>query len=149
VDAVVRTVAVYLVLMLIFRLTGKRTLGQVTTFDFVLLLVVSEATQQALLGEDYSITQAAVVIAVLVALDRLSDFLSFRSTRFQRVAESIPIVLIENGVPVREAMDKEHISEDEILQAARSSQGLENLEQVKHAVLETSGGISVIPWEQR
>jgi uncharacterized membrane protein YcaP (DUF421 family) len=62
-DAVLRALAIYLVLMLLFRLVGKRSLAQITTFDFVLILVVGEATQQALLGEDFSITNAALVIA--------------------------------------------------------------------------------------
>lgn len=147
-DGVLRALAIYLILMLLFRLSGKRTLSQVTTFDFVLLLVVSEATQQALLGEDFSITQAVIVIATLMGLDRASDFLSFRSGRFQRVTESVPVVLVENGRLVDEAMRKEHVSKDEILQAARSLQGLESLEEVKFAVLETSGGISVVPWSK-
>ena len=147
-DAVLRALAIYLILMLLFRLSGKRTLSQVTTFDFVLLLVVSEATQQALLGEDFSITQAVIVIATLIGLDRASDFLSFRSGRFQRVAQSVPVVLVENGRLLDEAMKKEHVSKDEILQAARTMQGLENLEDVKFAVLETSGGISIVPWSK-
>lgn len=147
-DGVLRALAIYLILMLLFRLSGKRTLSQVTTFDFVLLLVVGEATQQALLGEDFSITQAVIVIATLIGLDRASDFLSFRSERFERATQSVPVVLVENGRLMDEAMRREHVSKDEILQAARSSQGLENLEDVKFAVLETSGGISVVPWSK-
>lgn len=147
-DGVLRAVAIYLILMLLFRLSGKRTLSQVTTFDFVLLLVVGEATQQALLGEDFSLTQAAIVIATLIGLDRASDFLSFRFGRFERATQSVPVVLVENGRLVDDAMRKEHVSKDEILQAARSLQGLENLEEVKFAVLETSGGISIVPWSK-
>jgi uncharacterized membrane protein YcaP (DUF421 family) len=145
VDAVLRALAIYLVLMLLFRLAGKRTLADVTTFDFVLLLVISEATQQALLGEDFSITQAAIVIATLIGLDRGSDYLSWRFPRFKRVTESQPIVLMENGRLLRNIMAKEHITEDDILQSARTTQGLENLDQVKYAIMETSGGISIVP----
>lgn len=144
-DAVLRGLAIYLILFLFFRLSGKRTLSEVTTFDFVLLLVVGEATQQALLGEDFSITQAAIVIATLVGLDRASDFLSWRFARFKRVAESVPLILVDNGKLLRDVLAKEHVSEDDILQSARTTHGLENLDQVKYAVMETSGGISVVP----
>jgi uncharacterized membrane protein YcaP (DUF421 family) len=145
VDAVLRALAIYLVLMLLFRLSGKRTLGQVTTFDFVLLLVVGEATQQALLGEDFSITQAAVVIATLIGLDRGSDYFSWRFGPFKRVTESVPVVLVDDGKLLRDVMTKEHISEEDLLSSARSTQGLENLAQIKYAIMETSGGISIIP----
>lgn len=144
-DAVLRALAVFLILLVLFRLSGKRTLSQVTTFDFVLLLIVSEATQQALLGEDFSIMQAALVIATLIGLDRLSDYLSWRFGWFQRATESVPLVLIEDGRVLHGVMAKAHVDVDEILAAARESQGLERVDQIKWAVLETSGGISVVP----
>jgi uncharacterized membrane protein YcaP (DUF421 family) len=145
VDAVLRAVSIYLILMLLFRISGKRTLGQVTTFDFVLLLVVGEATQQALLGEDFSITHATVVITTLIGLDRASDYFSWRFGPFKRVTESVPVVLLEDGRLLQDAMAKEHVSEDDIMSAARSTRGLESLEQIKFAVMETSGGISIVP----
>lgn len=144
-DAVLRGLAIYLVLFLLLRVFGKRTLSEVTTFDFVLLLVVGEATQQALLGEDFSITHAAIVIAVLIGLDRASDYLAWRFTGFKRVAESMPLILVDNGKLLRDVMAKEHVSEDDILTSARTRHGLENLDQVKYAVMETSGGISIVP----
>jgi uncharacterized membrane protein YcaP (DUF421 family) len=145
VDAVLRAVAIYLILMLLFRLSGKRTLGQVTTFDFVLLLVVGEATQQALLGEDFSLTQAAIVIATLIGLDRGSGYLSWKFGPVKRVIESVPVVLVNEGTPLREVMAREHVSEEDILSSARSTRGLSNLDQVKYAIMETSGGISIVP----
>jgi uncharacterized membrane protein YcaP (DUF421 family) len=145
VDDVLRAVALYVVLILLFRMSGKRTLGQVTTFDFVLLLVVGEATQQALLGEDFSIVHAAVVITTLIGLDRASDYFSWRFGPFKRVTESVPLVLLADGELLRDVMAKEHLSEDDILSAARSIRGLERLDQIKYAVMETSGGISIVP----
>jgi uncharacterized membrane protein YcaP (DUF421 family) len=144
-DAVLRAVAIYLILMLLFRLSGKRTLGQVTTFDFVLLLVVGEATQQALLGEDFSVTHAAIVIATLIGMDRASDYFSWRFGPFKRTTESVPVVLLDDGTLLKDVMAKEHVSEDDIMSAARSTRGLERLEQIKYAVMETSGGISIVP----
>ena len=144
-DSVLRALAMYAVLLLIFRLVGKRSLSQITTFDFVILLVVGEATQQALLGEDFSLTRAALVIATLILAERFSDYLSWRFPRFQRATESIPVVLVEDGEVVAHAMRKSHLSVDDIVTAGRTTHGLERLDQIKWAVLESSGGISVVP----
>lgn len=144
-DAVLRAVAMYAVLLVIFRLTGRRSMAQVTTFDFIILLIVGEATQQALLGEDFSVTQAALVIATLILLERLFDYISWRLPRFKRVTEGLPVIVVENGRPLTDVMAKEQITIDDVLSAGRSSQGLERLDQIKWAVLETSGGISIVP----
>ncbi|GAA3711824.1 DUF421 domain-containing protein [Zhihengliuella alba] len=146
-DAVLRALAIYLVLLLLFRLTGKRTMSQVTTFDFVLLLIVGEATQQALLGEDFSIVQAALVIATLIALSRFSDFLGWKFPKFGRVTESVPLILVQDGKVLEDVLAKEHLTADEIMDAARETQGLERMDQIKWAVLEQSGTISVVPRE--
>ncbi len=103
-DAVIRALALYLVLILLFRASGKRTLAQATTFDFVLLLIVAEATQQALLGEDFSITYAVIVVATLIMADRIADFISYRFPRAGKIAESIPVVLVEKGKPLEDRM---------------------------------------------
>lgn len=144
-DPVLRAVAVYVALLLLFRLAGKRTLSQVTTFDFVVLLIVGEATQQALLGEDFSITHAALVIDTLILLDRGADHLGFRFPRFQRVAASVPVILVDDGKVLHDVLRRQHVSEEEIMQSARSSQGLAATDQVRWVVLETCGGISVVP----
>lgn len=146
-NAVFAALAVYLVLLVLFRMTGKRTLSQVTTFDFIVLLVVGEATAQALLGEDFSITQATLVIATLLLVDRLSDYLGWRFPVFRRATESIPVILVENGKVLNNVLAKEHLEESDILSAGRESHGLERMDQIKWAVLETSGGISVVPKE--
>lgn len=144
-DAVLRGAAVYLALLLIVRLSGKRTLSQVTTFDFVLLLILSEATQQALLGLDYSITMAVLVIVTLIGLDRLADYLGWRFPRIGRVLEGTPTILIERGRTLQDRLDRHHVTVDDILQHARASQGIRSIEQIDYAILERSGSISVIP----
>jgi uncharacterized membrane protein YcaP (DUF421 family) len=144
-DAVLRAFAIYLILMLLFRVTGKRSLSQVTTFDFVILLIVGEATQQALLGEDFSITHSALVVATLIGLERGADFLSWRFPRFRRASESVPLVLVEDGTVLSEVLRKSHLTDDDILTAGRETQGLERMDQIKWAVLESSGSISVVP----
>lgn len=144
-DAVLRALAMYLVLTILIRLTGKRSLAQVTTFDLVLLLVVGEATQQALLGEDFSLTQAALVIATLVTMERASDYLSWRFPRFRRWSDGQPAVLVSDGIPVPTALQHYHLSVDDVVTAAREQHGLSDLSDVSWAVLEVSGGITVIP----
>jgi uncharacterized membrane protein YcaP (DUF421 family) len=120
-------------------------LSQVTTFDFVILLIVGEASQQALLGEDFSVIHAALVIATLLLLDRASDYLAWRFGWFQRWTQSVPAILVEDGRPLNDVLEKFHLTEDDIVTAGREAHGLERLDQVKWAVLESSGGISVIP----
>ena len=143
--SVLRAAGIYLILLLIFRATGKRTLAQITTFDFILLLIVAEATQQGLLGDDFSVTNAVVVIGTLVVLDRVLDGLAARYPGFNKTLNNIPVVIVEDGRVVEEAPSRYEISEGEVLQQARLNQGIERLEQIKYAVLERNGGISVIP----
>jgi uncharacterized membrane protein YcaP (DUF421 family) len=146
-EPILRGLAVYLFLLLIFRLTGKRSLDQVTTFDFVLLLIVSETTQQALIGEDFSLTNAFLVIITLFAVDQVLSLLKDKSSFVRRWAEGLPLVLLENGKPLKDRMKKSQVDEDDILEAARELQGLERLEQIKYAVLERHGAITIIPKE--
>lgn len=146
-DAVLRALGLYVALMLLFRLTGKRSLSQVTTFDFVILLIVGEATAQALLGEDFSLTNAALVIATLLLLDRLANWVGWRFPTFDRLTESLPVVLVQNGEVLHGVLRKEHLDVQEILSTARATHGLERMDQIKWAVLETSGGISIVPQE--
>ena len=144
-DAFFRTLAVYGFLLLIFRVSGKRSLAQITAFDFVLLLIIGEATQQALLGDDFSVTNAFLVILTLMAVDIGLSLLKQRVPKVERFIDGLPLVIVENGKPLQERMDKARIDEGDILSAARMLQGLERMEQIKYAVLERDGGITVIP----
>lgn len=144
-DAILRAAAIYIVLLIMFRIAGRRTLSEMTAFDFVLLLIIGESTQQALLGEDFSLTNAFIVIVTLLTLDVGISLWKQRSPRANRLIEGVPTVLVENGRPLTALMDKARVREDEILEAARRLQGLERMDQIKFAVLEVSGGISIIP----
>ncbi len=144
-DLVIRGIAVYLFLLLVFRVSGKRSLRNATTFDFVLLLIVAETTQQALVGDDDSVTAAFLLIIVLVGTDVLLSLVKRWSPRVDRLIEGQPLVILRNGVPLRGRMHIERVDEQDILTAARESHGLERLEQIKRAVLERNGGISIVP----
>lgn len=113
--------------------------------DVVLIIVIAEVTGNSLSGQDYSITASVVVIVTLVALDILVSWLKVRSKRFDKVAEGVPVLLLENGRPIRENLRKERVDEGDILEAAREAHGLERLDQIRYAVLEKGGAISIIP----
>lgn len=144
-DSVFRAAAVYLILLVILRIAGKRTLAQVTVFDFILVLIISEATQQALLGDDFSVITAAIVIATLVLLDIVFSVLKQRSERLDQIIDDSPVVIVDNGKLLWDRMNRARIDEQEVLLAARELHGLERLDEIKYAVLERSGGISIVP----
>jgi uncharacterized membrane protein YcaP (DUF421 family) len=145
-DLVLRAAFVYVALLIIFRLTGKRSLAETTPFDLVLLLIFSEALQTALVDDDSSVTAAFVVILTLVVIDIGMSLVKQRFLTAEKLLEGVPIVVMDDGKPLKERMDKARIDEGDILEAARESQGIESLDQIKIAVLERSGTISVIPW---
>jgi uncharacterized membrane protein YcaP (DUF421 family) len=144
-DSVLRAAVVYIVLMVLFRIAGRRTISEVTTFDFVLLLIISEAVQNTLIGEDNSLTNGFLVIFTLVGLNILLSVWKQRSPTFEKLMDGVPIIIVENGQPLRDRMNKARIDDDDVLIAARAQQGLERMDQIKYAVLERSGGISIIP----
>jgi uncharacterized membrane protein YcaP (DUF421 family) len=145
VDSILRAAAIYSFVWLFIRISGKRTLSELNTFDFVLLLIIGESTQQALIGNDFSVVNAATIIITLVGIDILVSFLKQRSSGFEKWMDGCPVILLEHGRPLQERMQEARVDEAEILEAARRLQGLERLEQIKYAVLERSGGITIIP----
>jgi uncharacterized membrane protein YcaP (DUF421 family) len=146
-ETVLRSVAVYVFLLIVFRISGKRLLSQITTFDFILLLIISEATQQALLGSDFSVINGFVIIASLVVLDQVFSWTEGRWPGFSRVVGSLPVVVVENGRLLEDRAKREGVTLSEILAEGREKHGLERLEQFKYAILERHGGISVVPTE--
>mgnify|MGYP003394272631 FL=1 len=147
-EPILRGAAVYFGLMIILRFSGRRTLGETTAFDFVLLLIVAETTQQALLGADPSLTNAFLVITTLVVIDILLSFVKTRFPTVDRILEGLPTVLVENGQVLKERLTKCRVDEGDVLSAARRLQGLERMDQIKYAVLEANGHISIIPKER-
>lgn len=144
-DSVLRAAAIYLVVLVVFRLAGRRTLSELTTFDFVLLLIIGEATQQALLGDDFSIVNAMVVIVSLVVFDIALSLLKNKSRWLSKLIDGEPMIIVEHGQVLERRVRKARIDEADILEAARHSQGLERIDQIKFAILEKDGKISIIP----
>lgn len=143
-DSIVRGAVVYAVLLLLFRIVGKRSLAEITTFDFVLLLIISEATQQAMIDNDNSMTNAFLIITTLLGLDIGLSVIGRRFRIVDRLVNDVPLVLVEDGRILKERITKSRVDEADILQSARQ-EGLERMDQIKYAVLERSGAISIIP----
>ncbi|HEY1021184.1 MAG TPA: YetF domain-containing protein [Flavisolibacter sp.] len=144
-NPVVRGLAVYLFVLIIFRSTGKRSLKETTTFDFVLLLIISETTTDALIGEDYSLIACFVMVSTLVAADILMSLLKSKFKWFEKASDGVPLVIVDKGRPLKKRMEKTKVDEEDVLEAARLTHGLERMEQIKYAVLEKDGSISIIP----
>lgn len=140
-----RAVLIYLALLVILRASGKRSLAQITTFDLILILILGESTQQALTGNDFSITTGMLLIASLVGIDMTLSFMQDRWPGLGLWLDGKPIIIVEDGRPLRDRMHYERVGDDDVLAAAREEQGLERMEQIKFAVLERSGRISIIP----
>jgi uncharacterized membrane protein YcaP (DUF421 family) len=144
-ETVLRAVAIYLFLMIVFRISGKRALAEMNAFDMVLLLIIGESVSQGLMGDDFSITTALVLVTTLVLMEIALGFIKQKSQVAERWLDDVPLIVVEHGKPLRDRMDRVRVDEEDVLEAARSLHGLETLQQVKYAVVERSGSISVIP----
>src|SRR4051812_18554553 len=143
-EFVARAVIVYLMLMVLLRLTGKRQVGQLAPFDLVLLLVLSNAVQNSMNGGDNSITGGAILATTLVALNWLVGYVTFRSKSAERFVEGRPIILVHAGHVDREAMRRVQMTMHELSSALRA-EGCCGPEDVRFALLENNGHVTVIP----
>jgi uncharacterized membrane protein YcaP (DUF421 family) len=144
-NSILRGIIVYIFLLIVFRLAGKRTLSQTTTFDLVLLLIISETTQQAMVDNDHSLTNGFLLILTLVGATILLSVLKQRFPKLDLWLEGAPLILIDRGKLLRDRMDRCRVDEGEILTAARQTQGLARMEQIEFAILEKNGDLSIIP----
>jgi uncharacterized membrane protein YcaP (DUF421 family) len=142
---VFRTTAIYGFLLVVFRLAGKRTLAQMTSFDLLLVLVIGDATQQALIGDDFTLGTAFVAVASLILLDVVLGSIKARSPTIDRIVDGLPLILVDRGMPLPERMAREGIDLGDILAAGREQCGLRRLDEIDFAVLERSGALSIIP----
>jgi uncharacterized membrane protein YcaP (DUF421 family) len=144
-ESILRGAATYLFVWLIFRITGKRTLAQITTFDAVLLLIISETTQAALIDDDHSFTNSVLLILSMLGLDVFFSCVKQRFPAIEKVMDGTPLLIINNGELQREAMERERVDEHDILHAARDLQGIGTLAEIEYAILEQTGEITIIP----
>ena len=141
-EFIVRALLVYVFLVVLLRITGRRQVGQLAPFDLVLLLVLSNAVQNSMNGGDNSVLGGVLSAVTLVGVNWVIGYMSFRSKRLARVVEGRPQVLIHNGYVYRDVMDRERLTQSELDAALRQS-GCASIEDVHFAVLENNGQISV------
>jgi uncharacterized membrane protein YcaP (DUF421 family) len=144
-ESVIRGFAVYMILLVLFRLSGRRTLSSMTSFDLVLTLIVSEAIQQALIDDDNSLTNGVLVVVTLVLCDIGMSLLKQRSQRVHKLVDGVPTIIVDNGRPLSEIMARARVDEADVLAAARELRGLSRMDQIQYAVLESSGTITIVP----
>ena len=141
---IVRTLLVYLAVFLGLRLAGKRELGQMTVFDLVVILLISNAVQNAMVGADASVQGGILASVVLLGANRLVAFLRLHRGVWGRLIEGTPTVLIENGQLIEPHLKKERVEKAELEMVMREH-GVASLDDVQMAILETDGSISIVP----
>ncbi|MDP9004459.1 MAG: DUF421 domain-containing protein [Verrucomicrobiota bacterium] len=143
-EFILRGVIVYFFLIILLRMTGKRQIGQMAPFDLVLLLVLSNAVQNAMNGGDNSVVAGMVSAVTLVGTNWLVGLLTYKSKRIERLVEGRPEVLIHNGKLYEKTLQNTKITHHELMMALRAA-GCASVEEVRAAMLEPDGAISVIP----
>ena len=143
VEKLVRCILMYGFLLLAFRLTGKRQLGQMTAFDLIVLLIISELVQNAMVGDDTSVTGGVISVTALILLNAGVAWLTYRYKFVERAIEHQPTVLVRHGRVLWDNVRREHMTPAEFRSALRQ-QGVMSLKQVRFVLLEEDGEISII-----
>jgi uncharacterized membrane protein YcaP (DUF421 family) len=143
-DVVARSAVVYLVLLALLRFGGKRHVGQLSIADLVLVLLIANGVQNAMVGENTTLIGGILAALTLVVIDRLIDGFAQRSDRVRGALEGEPRILIRDGAMLAKALKDEGVTEGDLMSAVRQH-GIADVKDVDMAVLETNGSISVIP----
>ena len=142
-EKAIRPLFVYLILLIIFRVASKREMAQATLFDFLIILLISNVVQNAMIGDDNSVLGATLGAIVLVLLSAGFNRITNRSRRTREFLEGKPVLLVKDGTIHETKMRRNNLSRNDLLSAIRK-QGLARLCDVAYAVLELDGTISVI-----
>jgi uncharacterized membrane protein YcaP (DUF421 family) len=142
-DIVLRAVVLYVFIVFVMRVIGRRELSSMTPFDLVLLIILGDAIQQGLTQDDYSVTGAILAVATIATLQVFTSYLSYRSKKARTVLEGDPIVLVDHGQIVQGNLKRERMTEDEVAEEMRQQQ-IASLDEVEWAIIEANGAISFI-----
>jgi uncharacterized membrane protein YcaP (DUF421 family) len=142
-DIVLRAIVVFVFLLVLTRVIGRRELSSLQPFDLILLIILGDAVQQGLTQDDYSLTGALLAVGTIAVLQVLVSWVSYRFPRTRKVIEGTPIVVVEDGEVIERNLKRERLDVEEVAEAARQ-QGIAHLSEVRWAVLETTGQISFI-----
>lgn len=141
-ELILRVVLVYAGVFILLRIVGKRHVGELAPFDLVVLLLLSECVQNALIGDDKSVTGGLIAAATLFGLNQVISHISWRNKRAERVLEGTPRVLVRHGHVLKDVLAEEQITHSELLEALRR-EGCTSLSKVRYAVLEPGGDITI------
>jgi len=143
-EFVLRALIIYVFVLVVLRMTGKRQVGQLAPFDLVLLLVISNAVQNSMNAGDNSVTGGVILVISLVAINGFMGFLTFRNKKLELLVEGRPQILVHNGVVDLKKLASEKMSHHELMAAVRQA-GLADLSDARFVILENNGHISVVP----
>jgi uncharacterized membrane protein YcaP (DUF421 family) len=140
---VLRACAIYVLVMVLVRLSGKRAVGQFTPFDLVLLILIGNAVQNGINGGDNSLTGAAIMATTLIALNYAVAYVTSRNRKVEKFVEGVPVLLARDGQLFEAVLRRELVSREDFREALRMN-GVDDVAEVELALLETNGSISVV-----
>lgn len=141
-ELLLRVVMVYLAIFFLLRVVGRKHVGELAPFDLVVLLLLSECVQNALIADETSVTGGLIAAAALFALNHLVGYASWRSKRAERLLEGTPRLLVRHGKVLEKSLEDEQITRSELMEALRR-EGCASLANVRYAILENDGAITV------
>jgi uncharacterized membrane protein YcaP (DUF421 family) len=142
-DIVLRSAVVFVFVMVLMRLIGRRELSSMEPFDLLILVVIADFVQQGVTQQDYSVTGAVLGVGTFALLVVATSWISWRFPKTRPVLEGNAVVLVEDGKPIMDNLRRERITIEEIAAQARFQQ-IDSIENIRWAILETSGGVSFI-----
>jgi uncharacterized membrane protein YcaP (DUF421 family) len=142
-DIVIRAIVVFVFLIVLTRVIGRRELSSLQPFDLILLIVLGDAVQQGLTQDDYSLTGALLAVGTIAVLQVCVSWIGYRFPGTRQVLEGTPIIVVQDGEVIERNLKRERLDVEDVAEQARL-QGIAHLKDVQWAVLETTGNISFI-----
>jgi uncharacterized membrane protein YcaP (DUF421 family) len=142
-DIAIRAIVLYVFVVFMLRVVGRRELSSLGPVDLVMLIVLGDAVQQGLTQDDYSVTGAVIAVTTIAAMQLLSSYVSFRSRRARKVLEGEPIVIVQDGKLLEDNLRRERMTADEVAEEMRLQQ-IADFDEVQWAIVENNGQISFI-----
>lgn len=143
-EVILKALAIYVFILIVSRLLNKRSIADLTPFDFISLIIIAVSAQRAIMGNDNSWITGVIIISSFIVLDILFFVLRSKNNKLKDFFERRPIVIVENGRPIQDRLETFNITEADILASARRLQGIEKIEEIKYAVLEKTGEITIV-----
>lgn len=142
-DIVLRAFVAYVFILFLMRVVGRRELSSMEPSDVILLVVIGDLVQNGVTQSDYSVTGIVLAAGTIGTLATLTAYVTFKSPRIRNVVEGEPVILVQNGEVIERNMKNERLTVEELMEQARLQQ-VDSLDQVKWAVLETNGSVSIV-----